>query len=98
MDDHFDKALESSRRNFLNGITALPLLSLDRKKLGRVVAANIFSASTGAERRKRFIAIQVSSRNVRAPEWIPRNPRPLRAPVGFSPFHFTRWPDHPIAR
>jgi hypothetical protein len=65
MDDHFDKALESSRRNFLNGITALPLLSLDRKKLGRVVAANIFSASTGAERRKTLYSDSGGSQIVR---------------------------------
>jgi len=66
MDNFFDKAPESSRRKFLKGITALPLLSM---LTGR--SWNESPAETAIEQLahptpkndKRFVAIQVGARS-----------------------------------
>ena len=66
MDQPFDRGLESSRRSFLKGITALPLLSIlspgnFRDSSGATVLAQ--NGNPALKRGKRVIGIQVGARS-----------------------------------
>jgi hypothetical protein len=66
MDLSIDKGPESSRRDFLKGITALPLVSmLTGRSWSRSSAETTFAqlASTAPKNEKRFVAIQVGARS-----------------------------------
>src|SRR5262249_7117534 len=66
MDQSFDKGLESSRRSFLKGITALPLLSILSSENCRDSSAATVVAQSGTpalKHGKRVIGIQVGARS-----------------------------------
>lgn len=66
MDRPFDKALESSRRSFLKGITALPLLSMLTTGSWRDSSTETVLAQNGSpalKDGKRLVAIQVGARS-----------------------------------
>jgi hypothetical protein len=66
MDQRFDKGLESSRRSFLKGITALPLLSMLTPENCRDSSPAMVLAQNGSPALKggnRVIAIQVGARS-----------------------------------
>jgi hypothetical protein len=66
MGEHFDKAPESSRRNFLKGITALPLLSMLTARTWSDSSSGIVNAqaaNSAPKNGKRFVAIQVGARS-----------------------------------
>lgn len=66
MDQSHEKSLESSRRSFLKGITALPLLSMLTPESRRDPYAAIALTQNGdraLKNEKRFVAIQVGARS-----------------------------------